>query len=127
MVVGQLFTLEEFMPIADSFALPGISGGLFAFLSTILAIFSLPFLLRMDLSVAFRWLSAGCLAGFVSLWAYASVFVMFVRNGHVDSLGFVGGIGSVAPGTLAIGFVFVLAVMAGWSIWGLWPARRSSG
>lgn len=124
MLVAQLFTFDEFIPLADSFSLPGFSGVGFATAVVLLELLSLPFLLRMALSPAFRWLSMGSLGVVVVLWLYSTVTVVLFRQ--VESVGFTGGFGSLTPGWWAVFLCGALAVLAAWSIWGLWPGVRNS-
>ncbi|UTX51606.1 hypothetical protein KI440_01485 [Candidatus Saccharibacteria bacterium TM7i] len=121
-LVTQLFTFDEFIVLADTFKLPGFNGFGFAASIVVFELLSLPFLLRMVLSPAFRIMSALSLVVGMVLWLYATIIVVFARS--VESLGITGGLGTLTPGWWSIFFVSALAVLAAWTLWGLWPARR---
>lgn len=124
MLVMQLFTFDEFILLADTYELPGFSGVGFASLVIVFELLALPFLLRMAVSPAFRWLSAGAVAASVLLWLYGSVITVFSRD--IESVGFSGALGTLTPGWWAVFFAGMLCTMAAWSLWGLWPGARSS-
>ena len=62
LAVTQLFTFDEFIELVPAFNLPFGTGFTYALAPLIVAteVFAIPFLLRMQLSVAFRWLSMFC-------------------------------------------------------------------
>lgn len=123
-LVMQLFTFDEFIELASTFQLPGVSGSMFASMIIVLELLALPFLLRMALSRAFRWVSVASLVGAMILWMYSTVFVVTQRS--VESVGFSGGLGELTPGWWAVLIVVVLWVMSVWSIWGLMPRRNAA-
>lgn len=70
MVVSQLMTVEKFLPIMQSYQLPGglSTAKITVFLLATSGIFALPFLLRMGLSPLFRIFSAVCLNLYMIIW-----------------------------------------------------------
>ncbi len=70
MVVSQLMTIEKFLPIMQSYQLPGglSTSKIIVFLLAITGIFALPFLMRMGLSPLFRICSAICLNLYGIIW-----------------------------------------------------------
>lgn len=127
MAVTQLFTFEEFLVHIHSLGLPVSDGVAFALAPLIIVseVFAVPFLLRMQLSPAFRYLSMflGWLAP--SLWLFVSVWLAST-NVHVDTVGFLGTLGNLTPGWWAVFISLALGVLAAWSSWGLWPGKRSN-
>jgi len=122
--VTQLFTFEEFMIFIQSVNLPfGESASyVFAPLLIVAEVFALPFLLRMRLSPAFRYVSLllSCLAA--ALWIFLSSWIIFT-NAPVETIGFLGTLVTLAPGLWALFISLSLAVLATWSAWGLWPGK----
>jgi hypothetical protein len=126
-IVSQLFSFEEFLALVQSFQLPG--GDTLAYVSAALIItvelFALPFLLRMQLSIAFRYVSMLCSWLAAVAWVYISTWLL-LSNSQVDTVGFLGTVISVMPGLPALLISLSLCVLAVWSSWGLWPQRYSS-
>lgn len=122
MVVAQLFTFEEFLQHFIVLDLPGGRGvaHLVGAGVIFLEFLAIPFLLRMALSPAFRWVSlaAGWLVGMawlaISLWTVLHV-------PEVSTIGFLGTVVDLTPGwwapLLSLGFV----ILAVWSSWGMDP------
>lgn len=123
MVVAQLFSFDEFVTVADSFSVFGLSGMTFAVLVIVVELFSLPFLLGMALSRAFRWVSMLCVAVAMGLWLSVSITTI---NSSAESVGFFGGVGTLTPGWWAVFVSLLWSIMAAWSIWGRWPGRSKS-
>ena len=127
MAVAQLFTFEEFLVLVTSFNLPG--GVLFAHgitaILVVAEVFALPFLLRMPLSAAFRWVSMvlGLLASLV--WVFLSVWVVATAQG-VANIGFLGTAIDITPGLWAVFVSFSFVILAIWTAWGLWPLNRGA-
>src|SRR5690606_29389792 len=75
--VGQLFTFDKFIELVPSFQLP--LGEVLQFavapLLVMAEVLALPFLLRMTLSPAFRWLSMVCGWLVAGLWTGISTWV----------------------------------------------------
>ena len=126
MVIAQLFTFDKFVLLVKEFNFPGGARSA-AFLSALIVIaevFALPFLLRMPLSQAFRWVSimSGWLVA--GLWLYVSVGLV-LRDGGVNNVGFLGTVIAIAPGWWAIFTSLVFGVLAAGASWGMWPKNHS--
>jgi len=125
MAVAQLFSFEDFLKLITDFGFPG--GAQFAyFLAAYLVtveVFALPFLLRMPLSVAFRWLSmvAGWLVAFI--WAVITVWLA-LYDGTVNNVGFLGTVIETIPGWWALCLSLALGILAAWASWGMWPCQQ---
>lgn len=122
MVVCQLFTFETFLTLFDSFNLPfsrEVIGALPA-LIVVFELFALPFLLRMYLSPAFRWVSmvSGWLVAVI--WLFLSVWVDFT-NQAPQTIGFLGTLVKLMPGFWAVFVSIAFALLAAWTSWGMWP------
>ena len=122
MTAAQLFSLEKFIPLLDSMELP-LGGRFWAVLLVVCGVLALPFLLRMKLSVAMRWVSM--VAGWVvpAAWLLLAVWVNVV--GGVDNIGFLGASVRLIPGWWAVCVVAGLGILAAWASWGLWPGKRT--
>lgn len=123
--IAQLFTFENFLELFVSFDFPW--GRPFAYFSAALLVtaevFALPFLLRMSLSKAFRWMSMafGILAAVI--WVKVSLWLV-IFDSPVDTVGFLGTAVNVMPGWWAVFVSVALGILAIWSVWGLWPGKR---
>lgn len=125
MALGQLFSFEEFMPLIEKYGLPG-GHGVAVLVACVLVfgeIFALPFLLRMRLSPLMRWFSLSCGAGVALIWLLLGTIATF-STARIDEAGLFGTKLSVPAGSPELSIAFILAALAAWSIWGLWPARR---
>lgn len=125
-VVAQLYTLDTFIELIPSFNLPIGELAVYALapLLIVCELFAMPFLLRMALSTAFRWLSM-VLGWLVAvLWMFMSLWVV-VTGQDVSTIGFTGTVGELAPGWWAVCVSLALAILATWSSWGLWPGNRA--
>lgn len=125
MALSQLFRLDNFIPLLDSFEIPGVPGRAAAITLTLAAVFAVPFLLRMKLSIGFRYLSLffGWLV--VIGWLYI-VSWLNISDIHVDTVGIFGSEVTVVPGAWVIFFVTAIGILMAWSTWGMWPGRLSS-
>ena len=127
MVVAQLFTFDTFVLLVKEFNFPGgvRSADFLSALVVIAEVFALPFLLRMPLSKAFRWVSmvSGWLVA--GLWLYVSLRLV-LQASSVHNVGFLGTVVAITPGWWAILLSVVLGVLATWASWGLWPMKRSA-
>ena len=123
-LVAQLFTFDEFTALILSFNLPFSDKGVLVIapLLVMAELFALPFLLRMKLSFAFRWLSM--LFGWLVpvLWLFISSWVVSTQPG-AETVGFLGTVVSVIPGWWAIFVSIALGILASWASWGMWPGR----
>ena len=131
MAVCQLFTFEDFTTLIESYALPFAPWFIAALPAFIVAmeVFALPFLLRMTLSDAFRWLSLLCGWIVPLLWVIVSGWSARTLSGDIFStIGFLGSLGSIPVGWWAVGFSLSMALLAAWASWGMWPlaSRKSS-
>ncbi len=126
MAVAQLFTFEEFLPYIQSLHLPLSTSTIYVLgpLIVISEVFAVPFLLRMWLSLAFRYLSMflGWMAA--GLWLFISFWTV-TSSTSVDTVGFLGTVVSLVPGWWAVFISLALGVLAAWSSWGLWPGKRT--
>lgn len=123
--IAQLFTFEEFLKLTPQFGLPfgEAFGYLLAPLIIVCEVFALPFLLRMTVSPAFRWLS-GALSVFVSvLWLFVAIWVVATKA-SIMTVGFLGTVGDLTPGWWAVLIAVALTILAVWSVWELWPTVR---
>jgi len=125
--VAQLFSFEEFLVYIQLTGLPFSETLNYAFVPVLIVaeVFAIPFLLRMRLSPAFRYVSLflGCVAA--GMWIFLSSWVV-LSNAPVDSIGFLGTVVTLIPGWWAIFLSLALGVLAAWSVWGLWPGKRTS-
>lgn len=125
MVVCQLFSFEEFLTLFESFGLPfgqAFTATLPALL-IVLELFAIPFLLRMYLSPAFRWVSMvfGWLAA--GGWLFLTVWVDFT-NQAPETIGYLGTVVTLTPGFWAVFLAVAMAILAAWASWGMWPGKR---
>lgn len=127
LVVAQLFTFDDFLSLVGDFGFPG--GIRYAhFIAALLVaseVFALPFLLRMQLSPAFRWFSMilGWLVAII--WTKISIWLV-IHEGIANNVGFLGTVVSLQPGWWAIFISIALGVLAAWASWGMWPYRRNA-
>jgi hypothetical protein len=127
MVVAQLFTFDDFLKLVTDFGFPG--GIRYAhFLAAILVtveVFALPFLLRMSLSPAFRFLSMVCGWLVALIWAKITLWLA-IKDGIVNNIGFLGTVVNIMPGWWAIFIAFAFGILAAWASWGMWPRFKGS-
>ncbi len=123
MAVTQLFGFEEFIVTMQQTFPYGGAGVIIAAVIVAAEVFALPFLLRMDLSKAFRWLSAGCVGLVALLWLVVSSWGVLTYP-DVEVVGFIGSFDPLGPGLWAVFVSIALAMLSLWSIWGLWPGTR---
>lgn len=124
--LAQLFTFDEFIGLIPSFGLP--VGALTAYMlaPTIVAaeVFALPFLLRMKLSVGFRWFSMVLGWAVAVLWLFITLAVV-TRDIEATTIGFLGTAVDLVPGWWAVTVPIAMGILAIWASWGLWPAKRA--
>lgn len=122
--VAQLFTFEKFLVYMQSINLPFSEQANYAFVPVLIIaeVFAVPFLLRMQLSPAFRYFSMflGLLAA--ALWIFLSFWIVLFGD-QVGSVGFLGTVVTLVPGWWAIFLSLSLGTLAVWSSWGLWPGK----
>ena len=126
MLVAQLFTFDDFVKLIPSFNLPVSQGFAYALTPILVAseLFAIPFLLRMSLSPAFRWLSMFC-GWLVALLWFCFTLWLVTRGPQVDTVGFLGTLVNLIPGWWAVCVSLALGILAAWSSWGLWPGHRT--
>jgi hypothetical protein len=125
MAVAQLFTFNDFLTLMTSFEFPGgIQYAHFiAALVVVAEVFALPFLLRMPLSPAFRWLSIIC-GWLVSLiWVKISIWLV-LKDTPINNIGFFGTTVNVMPGWWAVFISLAFGILAAWASWGMWPGLK---
>lgn len=123
MTALQLFSFEKFIPLIGSLSLPGgLAGGGTASLLVSLAVLALPFLLRLKLSPAMRWLSMT--AGWVVAAAWLAITLwIVVKMPEITNIGLLGASVTLAPGWWAPCFAVGLCLLAAWASWGMWPGH----
>lgn len=127
MAVAQLFTFEAFIDLVASYNLPleGVVVFLVAPLLVVVQVFALPFLLRMALSPAFRWVSMVCGWLAALLWFSISLWIV-VTSQPIDTVGLLGTAVPLAPGWWAVLISAAFGILAAWASWGMWPGRVAS-
>jgi hypothetical protein len=123
-ITAQLFTFEEFITLIPSFNLP-IGDLMYAAAPLIVVgeLFALPFLLRMSISPAFRWLSMVCGWLTAAVWIFIASWVVLMQP-NASAIGFIGTVGDLTPGWWAVLSAVAIGILAAWASWGLWPGRR---
>lgn len=127
-VVAQLFTFEVFYELLISF-LPFATVVVSFVVPFLVAceVFTLPFLLRMTVSPAFRVVSMVCGWLAASLWLVITLSAHYTSS-EVQNVGFLGGVIELPPGWWAILISLLMMAVSAWVSWGLWPAsQRTKG
>jgi len=121
-LVAQLFTLDEVLELFSSFsvALPPFIVAAFVPCVIVAELCALPFLLRMKLSHAFRWLSMGCSWLVALLWGGLGVALVVAGEASV-SVGLFGTVVSPLSAGVSVVIALLFGGMAAVSSWGLWP------
>lgn len=124
MVVTQLFSYELFAGVIDAFLNNSPLASVVAACIVTLEVAAVPFLLRMQLSLAARYVSmvAGWLT--TTFWLGISLYGS-ITFGMYDNAGFLGDTIILPGGWWAVFFSSGLVVLAVWASWGMWPAPRS--
>ncbi len=125
MAVAQLFTFEDFIQHIVTLDLPGGRGAahFIAALIIVSEILALPFLLRMALSPAFRWVSLAFGWLVAGLWIYVSTWtVLFVPE--ASTIGFMGTVIEMIPGWWAVFISISFGILAAWATYGMAPVTR---
>ena len=122
MAVGQLYAFEKFIPLVESFWLPGGHGTatLLAGVIVMAEVLAVPFLLRMSLSPLMRIFSM--VMGWIvpAVWLYIAVWLNVTTNA-VNNIGLFGTKVPLMVGWWAVFFTIALAILAAWASWGMWP------
>lgn len=125
MAVAQLFHFEDFVPLVEDFGLPGgvMIAQLFATGVVVLEVAALPFLLRMRLSKAMRFVSmvSGWLV--LMLWMLVQIYLNSVYP-DVQNNGLVGSVVEVGVGWWSVFLLAAFGVLSAWVSWGMWPLTR---
>lgn len=125
MVIAQLFHYEKFIPLVETYNLPGgiFAAHLFAAIIVVLEVAALPFLLRMRLSHAMRFISmvSGWLV--VILWLFVQFYLNLYRPTG-DSNGLFGTVFDMGVGWLSILFVVFLGCLTAWVSWNMSPFAK---
>jgi hypothetical protein len=125
LAVTQLFSFDQFLVVVRDFALLGGKPGAY-FLATVIVIaevFALPFLLRMQVSVAMRYLSMAM--GWLVALLWLGITAWLVATGsNVTNIGVFGDVVSFAPGWLSVLCGLGLSALSAVVSWGMWPASR---
>lgn len=131
MVVAQLFSYDKFIPLLEAFLLPIGEVGIrvLGALIVITEVLALPFLLRMRLSPAMRFMSM--VSGWVALTIW--LILQILLNSHrflaigatpTSNAGLLGASVSVTVGWWSVFVMAALIVLAVWSAWGMWPGKQ---
>lgn len=113
MVVAQLFEFEKFVPLVESFWLPGgvVAASLAAALLVTTEVLAIPYLLNIPLSPAMRVLSATFAVGVAAAWLGLGVWLTVTTNA-VDNFGILGTTVPVAVGWWSVAMGAVLLALA---------------
>ena len=125
MAVLQLYAFEDFIPLIQSYDLPGGDGtaALVASLIVVFEVFALPFLLRMPLSVLMRWFSLVCALAAASTWLKLSLYAAVSQADTMPS-GIFGSKIDIDTGIPLFAISTGMVLLAVASVYGLWPARK---
>ena len=126
LIVVQLFSFEKFIPLLETFELPGEHTGRFVAVALVVCgVFALPFLLRMKLSIGMRWFSM--LAGWAvpAIWLFVSLWVNVLQI-PIMNAGYLGASVKIESGWWTVFIAAALGILAAWSTWGLWPGTRAA-
>jgi hypothetical protein len=122
MVVGQLFTFEDFPAALAAFQLFGESlAVIYAGIIVVLEVLALPFLLGLSLSRAMRAVSMICGWLVIVFWLVVSIFGTIA---NVSNSGLLGATVTLPAGWWGVCFCVALGVLAVWAAWGSWPLTR---
>ncbi|NTW61517.1 hypothetical protein HGB24_02420 [Candidatus Saccharibacteria bacterium] len=122
MVVCQLFSFDELLPLLSSLSLPGdrptayLLGGLIVTGEVL----SLPFLLSMAMSQLMRFVSMVFCWFVPAIWIFLSIWQM-ISNKSADNIGFLGTVVNIRSGWLATLYMLAVMVLSIWASWGMWP------
>lgn len=121
MVVLQLFKFEEFALLMSEYSVARLFNNSIVLVAIItsLEVFSLPFLLRMKISPAFRFVSMFFGWVVATVWFYLSVIVPLTSDNVLES-GMFGGLLSFLPMaaySLLASLIFVLTIVVSYGMW----------
>lgn len=125
LVLSQLFTYDEFLPLLTKYNLPGgeLTVNLLGAVIVICEVLALPFLLRLKMSKSMRVFSM--ISGWLVpvLWLFLSLWVNIAIT-TVSNVGFLGTVVDLLPGWWAVFISLSLGLLVAWASWGLWPGKR---
>lgn len=125
MTIAQLFHFEDFVPLVKSFGVPGgdIAAQLLAACIVVFEVAALPFLLRMRLSEAMRFVSmvSGWLA--IGLWLAVQIYLN-IEHPQAANSGLLGTVLEVAVGWWCVFILAAFGILSTWASWGMWPLTR---
>lgn len=126
MVVGQLFTFEKFPDVLSAMWLPGGEKFMPIYAAVIVTfeVFSLPFLLGLNLSVAMRVVSM--VLGWLSIGVWLVISIGNIIWQQAANSGLLGATVPLPIGWWTVLFCVALGVLAVWAAWGMWPLRKHS-
>ena len=124
--LAQLYTFNEFADFMATLNVPVNETVTFliAPLIIICEVFALPFLLRMSLSPAFRFVSMACGWLVAAAWFFIALWIMTTVQ-PIENVGFLGTVVDLTPGWWAVLLSFALGILAAWSSWGMWPLKSA--
>lgn len=122
MTIAQLFHFEKFIPLIEGFNLPGgdLVAHVFAASIVTLEVAALPFLLRMRLSPAMRFVSMASGWMVMALWILIQVYLN-LEHSSVENGGLLGTVVPVAVGWWTVFILAAFGVLSAWASWGMWP------
>lgn len=121
----QLFWFEAFPQVFESFGVGLLFAPMLAAVIIVLEVAALPFLLRMWLSPAMRWVSM--VSGWLVAVGWLKISILAVLYGTTaTTVGFLGPEIPLIPGWWAVCFSIGLGILAAWASWGLWPGKRQA-
>ena len=125
LTLAQLFHFEDFVPLIETFGLPGgvFVAQLFATSIVVLEVATLPFLLRMRLSNAMRFVSMACGWLVVVLWMLVQLYLT-ISHPDIHNNGLVGSVMEVGAGWWSVFALATLGILVAWASWGMWPLAR---
>lgn len=122
LALAQLFSFEDFPAQLIGAGISPYAAPLLATIIVCTEVLALPFALRMRLSPAFRVLSM--IAGWVAIGLLLKVAVIETIAGRSGVDAVFGATLTLPTGIWTICAVLALAVLAGWTSWGMWPLRK---
>lgn len=126
MVVGQLFSYENFAMVLQQL---GLRGGepimqVCAAALAVLEVGSIPFLLRMELSGLARIVSM--IALWLSALSWLAIAIESLTTvGAADNIGILGDTVAIPGGWWAVFYGMALCVLAAWVSWGMYPLEKN--
>lgn len=123
LVTAQLFSFEDLPQVIDDMWLPGVNTALATVLASVLVVaevFALPFLLRLQLSIAMRFVSM-VLGWLVGAWWLAVLVWQNISASALANNGLLGSTVELPVGWWTVALQCAVLVLIGWASWGLWP------